>query len=171
MWSAGELELRGAEVLPPAAETPLVLEVLEGYSAALRDGDGLVFGQVTPADAKLWRECAAVVRERGDIQGRDVMQRRVARLFNKVRQEGCVSVEQWRMRRSEKRGPWGGAREYRVNSQGQMVNGFNQAVEWRNGRYERCSEGFMDVFAGFDSREVDAEIERASAASVRKDQG
>ena len=42
-----------------------------------------------------------------------------------------------------------------------MVNGLNQPVEQKNGRYEVAEIGFSGVFAGRDSREVDAEKERA----------
>ena len=45
-----------------------------------------------------------------------------------------------------------------------MVNGLNQPVEQKNGRYEVAEVGFSGVFAGRDSREVDAEIERARRA-------
>ena len=42
-----------------------------------------------------------------------------------------------------------------------MVNGLNQPVEQKNGRYEVAEVGFSGVFPGRDSREVDAEKERA----------
>ena len=45
-----------------------------------------------------------------------------------------------------------------------MVNGLNQPVEQKNGRYEVAEVGFSGVFAGRDSREVDAEKERARRA-------
>ena len=37
-------------------------------------------------------------------------------------------------------------------------------MEQKNGRYEVAEVGFSGVFAGRDSREVDAEIERARRA-------
>ena len=42
-----------------------------------------------------------------------------------------------------------------------MVNGLNQPMEQKNGEYEVAEDGFSGVFAGRDSREVDAEKERA----------
>lgn len=78
---------------------------------------------------------------------------------------GGTSVEQWRIRRQDQLlGPWGSQHQFRRDSWGRMVNGLNQPVEQKNGRYEVAEVGFSGVFAGRDSREVDAEIERARRA-------
>ena len=169
VWSAELLEQRSEEPVGDRPITDLAKAVLEAYAGLLRDGDGLVFGQVTPADAQLWMECSRAVAERGDRRARDVMYRRVQRLFNKVRQEGCSSVEQYRMRKGERRGPWGAANEFRVDSWGRMVNGLNQPVERRNGRYETERVGFSGLFEEHESREVYEEIRRARRAVAERD--
>ena len=90
-WSQELLEQRSEEPVGQGPITDLAKAVLEAYGARLRDGDGLVFGQITPADAQLWMECSAAVAEKGLQGSRDVMYRRVQRMFNKVRQAGCSS--------------------------------------------------------------------------------
>ena len=44
------------------------------------------------------------------------------------------------------------------------MNGLNQPVEQKNGRYKVAEFGLCGVFAGRSSREVDAEKERARRA-------
>ena len=52
-WSQELLEQRSEEPVSQGPITDLAKAVLEAYGALLRDGDGLVFGQITPADAQL----------------------------------------------------------------------------------------------------------------------
>lgn len=168
-WSSELLEQRSEEPVGDRPITDLAKAVLQAYGRLLRDGDGLVFGQVMPADAQLWMECCQAVVEKGERGPRDVMQRRASRMFNKVREEGCSSVGQYRMRMREKRGPWGGANEYRRDSWGRMVNGLGQPVEMRNGKYEEEKVGFSGVFEEHQTREIIDEIERASRAAAERD--
>ena len=168
VWSEELLEQRSEEPVMGRRITDLAQEVLELYGRALRDGDGLVFGQVMPADAQLWMECSRAVAERGDRAPRDVMFMRVQRMFNKVRREGCRTVEQYRLRMAEKRGPWGSRNEYRRDSWGRMVNGLGQPVEMRDGRYQVEKVGFSGLFEEHESREVYEEIDRARRAVAER---
>lgn len=171
-WSSELLQQRSEEPVGDRPITDLAKAVLQAYGQLLRDGDGLVFGQVMPADAQLWMECSAEVgnraRREGSRPARDVMHRRVARLFNKVRHAGCSSVVQFKQRRSERFGPWGRATEYRRDSWGRMVNGLGQPVEMRNGRYEVEKVGFSGVFEEHQYGEVVDEIQRASRAALER---
>ena len=168
-WSTELLEQRSEEPVGDRPITDLAKAVLEAYGARLRDGDGLVFGQITPADAQLWMECSAAVAEKG-LQGpRDVMQRRASRMFNKVRQAGCSSVGQYKLRRSERFGPWGDRHQYRRDSWGRMVNGLGQPVEMRNGKYEVEKVGFSCVFEEHGSAELIEEIQRAKRSVAERD--
>ena len=90
-------------------------------------------------------------------------------MFNKVRQAGCSSVGQYRMRIRERFGPWGKSNEYRRDSWGRMVNGLNQPVEMRDGKYEVDKVGFSGVFEEHQMGEVIDEIERASRAASERD--
>ena len=171
-WSAAEVKRRaGDEGLSSGVEGPateLANEVLEAYEAGLQDADGLVYGRLTVEDARLWIDCSEHVLNKSEKrrdETREQVLRRVMLMFNKVRTSGCESVAQMKMRQEEKRGAWGGANEYRVNSRGQWVDGRNMAVECKQTErgmiMEREQVGFAPVFANREIADVMAELRRA----------
>lgn len=179
-WSSEEVKRR-SEGEPPEnvmskEASALANEVLEAYSAELKDGDALVYGQITPEDARLWIQCSKEISRTGmknmnpKISYREQALRKTKKLFNKVRQNGCDSLGQYQQRIGERRGSWGKATEFRIDSRGQMVNGLNQPAHWidSEGRYAVEEVGFLSVFGDRRMEEVISEISRASRAQKER---
>ena len=176
-WSESEVRRRSegepaeTEISKEASE--LANRLLEAYSAELKDGDSLVYGQITPEDAHLWIQCSKQVSKVGmknmstRMSYREQALRKTKKLFNKVRQSGCDSLPQYQQRLGERKGSWGKATQFRMDSRGQMVNGLNQPVRWDEAakRYEVEELGFMSVFGDRQLADVVEEINRAARAS------
>ncbi len=180
-WSAEEVKRKSEgephENVISKEASALANEVLAAYSAELKDGDALVYGQITPEDARLWIQCSKQISRTGminmnsKISYREQALRKIKKLFNKVRNNGCDSLGQYQQRIEERRGSWGKATEFRIDSRGQMVNGLNQPVQWHesSGRYAVEELGFMSVFGDRQLEDVVNEISRASR--VKKERG